>query len=81
MARQALEEERALARQAQENARIAQEEHIRLQQAIINAMNILEMKTTGLEDAEDIELIREMKRKTRADLRRLTSISLEIFKF
>ena len=70
-ARQAQIEKRALARQAQEDARIAQEEHIRQQHAIINAMNILEMKTTGLEDAEDIELIQEMKRKARADHRRL----------
>ncbi|KAL4592510.1 hypothetical protein LXL04_005508 [Taraxacum kok-saghyz] len=71
IARQEQEQERALARVAQEDAQVAQEKHIRQQQEIINAMNILEMKTTGLEDPEDIELIREMKRKARADLRRL----------
>ena len=72
------QEERALprqaredARQAHEDARVAQEEHIRQQQEILNAINILEMKTTGLEEEEYIELIREMKRKSRADLRRL----------
>ncbi|KAL4561209.1 hypothetical protein LXL04_033372 [Taraxacum kok-saghyz] len=64
-------EELERVRQAKEDARQAQEEHIRQQQEILNALNNLEKKTTIYESDEDIEIIKEMKAKTRADLRRL----------